>query len=58
MAKQKTNKKVKRVTENKISKFISAVSDKNYAEANKYLQSAVEDKLLTKIDNATEKPLF
>ena len=45
-------------TKGKISKFISAISDKNYAEANKYLQSAVEDKLLKRIDNATDKPLF
>ena len=42
----------------KLGKFISAVSSKNYAEANKYLKDAVEDKLLTKINNATEKPLF
>lgn len=53
-----TKKVPKLTTKNKISKFISAVSDKNYAEANKYLQSAVEDKLMTRIDNATDKPLF
>lgn len=45
-------------TEAKIHKFISSISDKNYADAHKYLQSAVEDKLLTRIDKATEKPLF
>lgn len=45
-------------TKKQISKFISAVSDKNYAEANKYLQGVVEDKLQQRIDSATEKPLF
>ena len=28
-----------------IKKFISEVSQKNYAEANKYLQAALEDKV-------------
>ncbi len=42
----------------KIVKFIDAISDENYAQANKYLQSAVEDKLEARIAKATEKPLF
>ena len=58
MEQTETKKVPKETTKNKISKFISAVSNKNYAAANKYLQDAVEDKLLTRIDNATEKPLF
>jgi len=45
-------------TKNKIANFISAISDKNYAQAHKYLQGAVEDKIETRINNATEKPLF
>ena len=45
-------------TKAKIVKFIDALSDENYASANKYLQSAVEDKLETRIRQATEKPLF
>ena len=45
-------------TKTKIVKFIDALSDENYASANKYLQSAVEDKLETRIRQATEKPLF
>ena len=32
-------------TKDKIVKFIDAISGENYADANKYLQSAVEDKL-------------
>ena len=45
-------------TNQDISKFISSVSDKNYANAHKYLRDAVEDKVLTRINKATDKPLF
>lgn len=45
-------------TKDKIVKFIDAISGENYADANKYLQSAVEDKLEAKIRQAAEKPLF
>ena len=45
-------------TKAKIVKFIDALSDENYARANKYLQSAVEDKLTDRIRKAAEKPLF
>ena len=48
MARQKT----------KISKFIEEVSNKNYAQAHKYLKSLIEDKITKKIDKATDKPLF
>lgn len=52
--KKDTNKK----TEQTISKFISTVSDKNYADAHKYLRDAVQDKLIKRIDAASNKPLF
>ena len=45
-------------TKTDINKFISAVSNKKYAEANKYLHSVVEDKLIKRVDNASNKPLF
>ena len=48
MARQKT----------KISKFIEEVSNKNYAQAHKYLKSLIEDKITKRIDKATDKPLF
>jgi len=51
-------KKSVKTTKSKIANFISAISDKNYASAHKYLQGAVEDKIETRINNATEKPLF
>ena len=45
-------------TKQQISQFISSVSDKNYADAHKYLQGVVEDKIITRINKATDKPLF
>lgn len=50
--------KPKTSTRGKISKFISSISNKNYADAHKYLQDAVEDKILSRVNSATEKPLF
>ena len=51
-------KKQENKSKQSINKFISSVSDKNYATAHKYLQDVVEDKVLKRIDRATEKPLF
>lgn len=45
-------------TKAKIVKFIDSLSDENYASANKYLQSAVDDKLEDKIRQAAETPIF
>ena len=42
----------------KIVKFIEHISNKNYAEAHKYLKSIINDKLTTSISKAAEKPLF
>jgi len=42
----------------KISKFIKELSDKNYAQAYKYLRVVIEDKIKTRINTASEKPLF
>ena len=53
-----TDKKTSEKTKQDISKFISAISDKNYADAHKYLNSAAEDKVINRIDKATDKPLF
>ena len=49
--KDKTNKKRVRNEQNKtdITRFIGEVSKKNYAEANKYLQAALEDKMKGRI---------
>ncbi len=45
-------------TKAKIVKFIDAISDEKYASANKYLQSAVDDKLENRIRQAAENPIF
>ena len=58
MEQTKSKKVRKDSNKTSIRKFISAVSCKKYAEANKYLQDAVEDKLLKRINGASEKPLF
>jgi|TARA_R110000824_G_scaffold98759_1_gene235450 ribosomal protein L22 len=42
----------------KIVKFIEHISNKNYAEAHKYLKSIIDDKITTRISKAAEKPLF
>tara|TARA_R100000458_G_C8254939_1_gene231198 strand:+ start:1319 stop:1474 length:156 start_codon:yes stop_codon:yes gene_type:complete len=41
-----------------IKSFIGNIIDKNYASANKDLQSVVETKLKEKIAQATKKDLF
>ena len=45
-------------TKAQISKFITSISNKKYAEANKYLQNVVEDKLKKRVTAAVQKPLF
>ena len=42
----------------KIIKFIEHISNKNYAEAHKYLKSIINDKLTISISKAAQKPLF
>lgn len=56
-AKDKKNKKV--VKENVlIANFIKCVSEKNYAEANKYLKQVIENKLMERISQAIKPTLF
>lgn len=45
-------------TSSNISKFITSISAKNYAEANKYLKAAIETKLSARINKAANQPLF
>lgn len=44
--------------DNDILKFVEAIIVKNYASANKYLNSAVEAKLRQKIEKEIDTPLF
>lgn len=41
-----------------VSLLISAVSNKNYAEANKYLNSIIVSKIQSRISKAVDTPLF
>ena len=41
-----------------ITNFITAVSSKKYAEANKYLKAIITDKIQTRIKNSLNEPLF
>ena len=51
--------KKKKLNESKvISKFITALSVKNYALANKYLKVVVEDKIKRRIESSLNQPLF
>ena len=38
--------------------FIKTISQKNYAEANKYLQDVINSKLKDRIKKATKKEIF
>lgn len=54
------NKTVKNVFSEKseIAKFLHSISQKNYSEANKYLQGVIDSKLKTKINSALKEKLF
>jgi SLT domain-containing protein len=41
-----------------ILNFIKNISQKNYAEANKYLQEVIDSKLKSRIQKASEQKLF
>ena len=51
--------KKQKSTENaNIARFISTLSNSDYSNANKYLRSIIENKLLKKINNFKNNPLF
>lgn len=52
------NKEIKPSQKNNITNFIKNVSDGNYAQSYKYLQSVVSEKISQRIAEATEKPIF
>lgn len=57
--KAKAKKKKTPITESKgIVAFINAISNKNYAQANKYLKGVIEDKLQQRISASLNEPLF
>jgi hypothetical protein len=60
MAKKMAKKaEKKKITESgEIVNFLTSISQKNYSEANKYLQNVVDLKLKTKIGLAQKEKLF
>jgi len=56
MAKKHAKKKVTESSE--IVNFLTSISQKNYSEANKYLQNVIDLKLKTKIGVAQKENLF
>ena len=47
------NKHKKRVNL-EIHKFLTQISEKNYAEANKYLRSALQHKMMSRVKDSAE----
>ena len=41
-----------------IIKFLKSISQKNYSEANKYLQNVVDSKVKSRIENALKEKVF
>ena len=44
--------------DNNIQQFIKSIIQKNYAEANKYLQGVLDEKLKSRIRNSAKNRLF
>ena len=52
-------KKDSKINENKnIVGFLKSISQKNYSEANKYLQSVIDSKIKSKIGGSLKEKLF
>lgn len=41
-----------------ISKFLKSISQKNYSQANKYLQSVIDSKIKSRIESGLKEKLF
>jgi hypothetical protein len=56
MAKKAAKSKINESSE--IVKFLRSISQKNYSEANKYLQNVIESKLKAKMASALKENIF
>jgi hypothetical protein len=56
MAKKAAKSEINESSE--IIKFLRSISQKNYSEANKYLQNVIESKLKAKMVNALKENIF
>ena len=45
-------------TNNSISRFVTSVAGNDFSNANKHLKSIIENKLLKKLNNFKNKPIF
>jgi hypothetical protein len=54
----KKNKKEDLKESTDITSFITAISHKNYAQANKYLRDIIESKIQQRISSSLNEPLF
>ena len=54
---KKKKKKIQKEA-SEITSFISCISNKNFAQAHKYLRSLVEKKIQQRISTSLNKPLF
>jgi hypothetical protein len=56
MSRAKSNLKLNEQKE--IVNFLKSISQKNYSQANKYLQSVIDQKIKSKIGNSLKEKLF
>jgi ribosomal protein L22 len=56
MAKKAAKSEINESSE--IVKFLRSISQKNYSEANKYLQNVIESKLKAKMTDALKEKIF
>jgi len=54
----KANTNIKEEQTKEIVSFLKSFSQKNYSEANKYLQSVIDSKIKSKINNSLKEKLF
>ena len=55
---EETTKQTMTSEKAEIKKFISSISSKKYAVADKYLRNVIDTKIKNRINAALEKPLF
>lgn len=54
----KEQKQYNAIEKSNIANFITRLSNNDFSNANKYLQTIIENKLLKKINNLKDNPLF
>ena len=52
------NNQLNKQINNNINRFVTSVAGNDFSNANKHLKSIIENKLLKKLNNFKNKPLF